>query len=184
MIKNRSFLQLEITKEKKVVKEDLLNSRNLRKESVEKEQILNYNGWEGSRRQIKALHRKPKERKKGADKMELTYKKMGDYLIPDIEMDEQPEGELRKYGLMRKQYLKEHKEGIYTALLFSNKLMQHLLERQEEAEERLDCIVKQMAKIEGMTEELKSNDPLAWIQGMNSIHHRAEEIILEELIYH
>ncbi|MDD2979273.1 MAG: TnpV protein [Hespellia sp.] len=115
--------------------------------------------------------------------MELTYQKNGDYYIPNIQMDEQPEIILTKYGLMRKNYLKEHKKGIYSGMLLSGKLMSHLQEIQETAEERMELLMSQMAKAEGVNEELKEKDQMFWTQQMNNIQHAAEETILAELIY-
>ncbi|WP_373219978.1 TnpV protein [Ruminococcus sp. 5_1_39BFAA] len=121
--------------------------------------------------------------KKGARIMELTYQKNGDYYIPNIKMDEQPAEVLTKYGMMRKTYLQEHKKGLYSGLLLTGRLMNHLLEIQEAAEQRMEEITEQMAADEGVTEELKSKDQMKWIQLMNSIRHSAEEIVLTELIY-
>ena len=114
---------------------------------------------------------------------ELTYKKNGDYLIPDLEMDKQPEGELGKYGRMRQKYLKEHRGGMYTALMLEGKLWAHLLDIDRAAEERMDRIVKDLAKQRGVTEALKASDQMRWVQEMNSIQMTAEEIVRNELIY-
>lgn len=115
--------------------------------------------------------------------MKLTYQKNGDYYIPNIQIDEQPQITLTKYGLMRKAYLKEHKKGIYSGMLLSGKLMSHLQEIQETEEERMELLMSQMAKAEGVSEELKTKDQILWVQKMSSIQHAAEEIILAELIY-
>ncbi|MEE7901662.1 MAG: TnpV protein [Enterocloster sp.] len=120
---------------------------------------------------------------KGEIMMNLTYEKNGDYLIPMLQMDEQPEGMLTKYGLMRKNYLQEHKKGIYTGLLLKGKLKEHLLTIQEQAEQRMELLTAQMAKAEGVTEELKAADQMKWVGMMNNIRHSAEEIVLKELIY-
>ncbi|WP_324824307.1 TnpV protein [Sinanaerobacter sp. ZZT-01] len=114
---------------------------------------------------------------------QLTYQKNGDYFIPEITLDEQPEGTLTKYGLMRKEYLKEYKGGTYSGLLLSNKLKEHLLQIQQQAEERLEVLMEQMKKSEGITEELKAENQMLWVQKMNNIQHSAEEIVLTELIY-
>ena len=115
--------------------------------------------------------------------MNLTYKKCGDYLIPNLIPDPEPEGELRKFGLMRKSYLENHRRGIYSGLLLSGKLKEHLLMIQEQAEERFDLLVEQMEKQEGVTEQLKVQDQMLWVQKMNNIRARAEEIVREEIIY-
>ena len=96
--------------------------------------------------------------------MDLTYEKCGDYLIPNLIPDPEPEGELRKFGLMRKSYLEDHRRGIYSGLLLSGELKKHLLMIQEQAEERFDLLVEQMAKREGVTEQLKAQDQMLWVQ--------------------
>ena len=121
--------------------------------------------------------------KKEDNIMNLTYEKCGDYLIPNLIPDPEPEGELRKFGLMRKSYLENHRRGIYSGLLLSGELKKHLLMIQEQAEERFDLLVEQMAKREGVTEQLKAQDQMLWVQRMNSIRARAEEIVREEIIY-
>ena len=115
--------------------------------------------------------------------MELTYQKNGDYYIPNIKMDEQPEGMLTKYGILRRDYLKENKKGVYSGLLLSGKLMNHLLEIQETAEQRMELLTAQMAKAEGVTEELKASDPMKWVGLMNTLKAQAEETILTELVF-
>ena len=115
--------------------------------------------------------------------MNLTYEKCGDYLIPNLIPDPEPEGELRKFGLMRKSYLENHRRGIYSGLLLSGELKKHLLMIQEQSEERFDMLVEQMAKREGVTEQLKEQNQILWIKRMNNIHARAEEIVREEIIY-
>lgn len=111
--------------------------------------------------------------------MNLTYEKCGDYLIPNIFPDPEPEGELRKFGLMRKHYLKEYKSGSYQGLVLSG----HLLMVQEQAESKFDVLVEQMAECEGVTEQLKEENQMLWVQKMNGIRARAEEIVREEIIY-
>ena len=95
--------------------------------------------------------------------MNLTYEKCGDYLIPSLIPDPEPEGELRKFGLMRKAYLENHRRGIYSGLLLSGELRKHLLMIQEQAEERFNLLVEQVAEREGMTEELKARDQMLWV---------------------
>ena len=115
--------------------------------------------------------------------MNITYEKNGDYLIPNLISDPEPEGELRKFGLMRRHYLKEHWSGIYQAMLLSGKLKEHLLMVQEQAELQFDVLVEQMAEREGVTEQLKEENQMLWAQKMNNIRARAEEIVREEIIY-
>ena len=88
-----------------------------------------------------------------------------------------------EYGLMRKNYLQEHKKGIYTGLLLKGKLKEHLLTIQEQAEQRMELLTGQMMKQEGVTEKLKAENQMLWVQKMNSIRQSAEEIVLTELVY-
>ena len=114
--------------------------------------------------------------------MNLTYEKCGDYLIPNIIPNPEPEGELRKFGLMRKHYLKEYKSGIYQGMVLSGKLKEHLLMVQEQAELQFDALGEQMAEREGVTEQLKEENQMLWVQKMNNIRARAEEIVREEML--
>lgn len=115
--------------------------------------------------------------------MKLNYKKNGDYQIPMLKLDEQPKGDLTKYGLMRKNYLKEYKEGFYAGLLLTGKLMEHLLSVQEQADQRMEFLVEQMKISEGVTEQLKKENQMLWLQKMTVIEQVAEEIVLDEIVY-
>ena len=115
--------------------------------------------------------------------MELSYRQNGDYLIPDIKMDDQPAGMIGKYGRMRKTFLKEHRSGTYNSLLLQNKLTEHLLEIDRTAREQVEQTMAQMAKAEGVTESLKARDQMAWVQRMNNIKSRAEEAAIVEIIH-
>ncbi len=115
--------------------------------------------------------------------MNITYEKCGDYLIPNLIPDPGPKGELRKFGLMRKSYLENYRRGIYAGLLLSGELKKHLLMIQEQAEERFGLLVEQMAKQEGVTEQLKAQNQMLWVRKMNNIRARAEEIVRNEIIY-
>ena len=114
---------------------------------------------------------------------ELTYTRCGDYYIPDLKLSEQPEAPIGKYGRMRQRYLKEHRPGLYSSLILSEKLYSHLLEIDRAARERMDAMLPRMMEAAGVTEELKACDQLAWVGAMNSIRSRAEEIILSEMIF-
>ncbi len=115
--------------------------------------------------------------------MNLIYEKCGDYLIPNLIPDPEPEGELRKFGLMRKSYLENHRRGIYSGLLLSGELKRHLLLIQEQAETRFDLLVEQIAEREGVTEKLKAQDQMLWVSRMENIRARVEEIVREEIIF-
>ena len=112
-----------------------------------------------------------------------TYTQIGEYLLPNLVMDPQPEGEIGLWGWRRKQYLKEHRKGTYNAMLLQGTLTQHLIDTNTEALDLMESLVKQMAKAEGVTEELKRRDQLDWVRHMNSIRNRAEEFVRNELIY-
>ena len=112
-----------------------------------------------------------------------TYTQIGDVLIPDLVMDPQPEGEIGVWGWRRKQYLKEHRKGTYNAMLLNGTLTQHRIDINTEALDLMNTLVKQMAKTEGVTEDLKRRDQLGWVGRMNNIRNRAEEIVRNDLIY-
>ena len=115
--------------------------------------------------------------------MKLTYEKNGDYLIPNLLPNKEPEQALTKYGLMRRNFLKEHRGGVYQGMILTGELKAPCLEIQEQAEQRMQLLTEQMAKAEGVTEELKAADQMKWVAKMNSIRHSAEETVLTELIY-
>ena len=102
---------------------------------------------------------------------------------PDLELPEEEAPRYGKYGRMRHTYLREHKKAYYTTLLFDGKLVAHLNEIDDAANDRMDLITKQMAKVEGINEALKARDQMAWVGAMNNIRQAAEEIVLSELIY-
>ena len=111
----------------------------------------------------------------------LTYTQKGDYLIPDLEAPEAPR--IGKYGTMRHQYLRNHHRGIFDGMLLKGTLNGHLEEIDRQAKEMLERLTAQMAQAEGVTEQLKARDQMAWVRAMNSIKNRAEEIVLHDLIY-
>ena len=112
-----------------------------------------------------------------------TYTQVGDVLLPNLSIGEEEQRPIGKYGRMRKRYLKEEHPVVFSELLLSGKLYPHLLEIDEACEGRMELLVLQMAKREGVTEELKATNQMEWIRRMNSIRSQAEEIVLHELIY-
>ena len=112
----------------------------------------------------------------------LTYTRCGDYYIPNLKLSEQPEAPIGKYGCMRHRYLKEHRPGLYTSLILSEKLYPHLLEIDRAAQERMDAMLPRMMEVAGVTEELKARDPMRWVGLMNTLKSQVEEIVLSELI--
>ena len=114
--------------------------------------------------------------------MKIEYTKVGDYYLPNLDYPEEARP-IGCWGMLRKEYLKEHKSGTYTYLLLTARLDSYLADLNEQAQDRLNCIISQMKEAEEITEELKSQDQMAWVRAMNSIRSRAEESILRELIY-
>lgn len=112
----------------------------------------------------------------------LDYVLVGDYYIPALRLTEESRP-IGHWGRRRKAYLEEARPALYCSLLLSGKLWTHLADVDGQAQERLDLIMEQMKAAEGVTEELKAQNQLAWVQHMNSIRSRAEEIIYAELVY-
>ena len=112
-----------------------------------------------------------------------TYTQVGDYLLPDLIIDEAEQQSVGKYGRMRKRYLREHRPVLFTNLLLSGKLDQHLTEIDRACTERMELLTRQMADREAVTEALKSANQMEWVRRMNSIRNRAEEIVMNELVY-
>ncbi len=102
---------------------------------------------------------------------------------PDLELPQEETPRYGKYGRMRHTYLREHRKGYYTTLLFDGKLVAHLNEIDDTANARMELLVKQMAATQGVTEDLKARDQMAWVGAMNNIRNAAEEIIFNELIF-
>ena len=115
--------------------------------------------------------------------MEISYSQCGDYLIPNLILPEAEQKLIGKYGRMRKRYLKDHRPVLYSNLLLSGKLHQHLYEIDQACTDRIKLITQQMMVQEGVTEALKAADQREWVRRMNSIQSRAEEIVLHELVY-
>lgn len=115
--------------------------------------------------------------------IELNYKRIGDYLLPDLGLTDAEKLPLGKYGLLRQRYLEENRPGLYTRLMLSGKLMEHLQEIEQTAQNRLESLMSQLSMQADVTEELKARDQMAWVQRMNALQAQAEEMILSELIY-
>ena len=114
---------------------------------------------------------------------EITYTRQGDYNLPNLLPPQEEPVPHGKYALLRKKFLKEHRRVTYTNLLTSGKLNSHLAEIQQTAQRRMEQIVAQMAKAQGVTEELKASDRMKWVGLMNNLQDAAEEMVLAELIY-
>ena len=122
-------------------------------------------------------------KKKGAQNMEVTYRVQEGYRLPNLLMPQEAETHLGKYAELRRQYLMQHRRVLYTNLKTSGQLAAHLAEIEETAQRMVTQTVAQMAKAEGMTEELKAVDPQRWTGLMNNLKHSAEEAVLSDLIY-
>ena len=114
--------------------------------------------------------------------MKIEYTKVRDYYLPNLYYPEETRP-IGLWGMLRKEYLKEHKSGTYTYLLLTARLDSYLADLNEQAQERFELIETQMRSAEGITEELKRQNPMEWVHHCNNIRNRAAEIIKQELIY-
>lgn len=112
----------------------------------------------------------------------IDYILVGDYYIPDLKLpaEKRPIG---KYGRLHRDYLKQCRPAQFSTLVLSGKLWTYLADLNEQTHERLDTIMEQMKVAEGVTEELKAADQVEWVRCVQSIHNRAEEIVLAEMVY-
>ena len=115
--------------------------------------------------------------------MEITYSKYGDYYLPDLVVSDEEPTTYGRFGHMRLRYLKEHRRVLYIDLLTSGKLTQHLNTVDRQSREMLELLVKQMAQAQGITEQLKAADQMAWVGAMNNIHNAAEEVVMQEVVF-
>ena len=112
----------------------------------------------------------------------LWYELIGDYYIPVLTLSSEEQRPIGKWGRMHRDYLKEHRPILFNDLILSGQFWTYLADLNEQAQERLLLIIEQMKASEGVTEELKAADQMTWVEAMNSIRNRAEEIILREMI--
>lgn len=105
----------------------------------------------------------------------------GIYYPDVVSTDEEPY--YGKYGMMRRTYLKEHRPAIYSLYMLEDRLIEHLNAVDDEAQERMEVLVRKMMEKQGITEEVKARDQMAWVGAVNNIRNAAEEIVLDELIY-
>ena len=116
--------------------------------------------------------------------MDLEYVKIGDYYLPNIELQNKNKRvNLGKYARLRENYLRNSKPGFFNHLVMKEELIDHLVEINKQACTYLETLIKQLAEEENVTENLKATNQLEWMQKMNNIKNRAEEIVLNELIY-
>ena len=117
------------------------------------------------------------------ERMGITYHWEGDFLIPDLVLSDTTDYHVGKYGRMRHRYLKEHRRVLFAIMLTNETLAKHIADIDAACRVRLDTLIPAMAEQEGVTEELKATDQMEWVRRMNNIKNRAEEIILQEIIY-
>ena len=115
--------------------------------------------------------------------MEITYRTQDGFQVPNLLMPQTPEVHLGKYAELRRAYLMKRRRVLYTNLKTSGKLTEHLAEIEQTARKMVEQTVARMAKVEGVTEDLKATDPLRWTGLMNNLRHSAEELVLSDLIY-
>lgn len=115
--------------------------------------------------------------------MNISYTKFGEYLLPDLKLENKERFNIGKYGLLKLEYLKKNKRGLYTELLMKDKLNEYLCDIDITLIDKEQNLIKEHTEKENITEELKSNNQMLWIGKMNNIKNRVEEIILKEYIY-
>ena len=113
--------------------------------------------------------------------MELTYRKEGDYLLPNIQAPEAPK--IGKYGMLRHTFLRRYRKTMLSGLQLNGKLNEHLEQIDRQANEMMETLMSEMAKLQGVNEELKASNQMKWVQMMNSISASAEETVLKEIVY-
>ena len=119
-----------------------------------------------------------------AEKFGLTYTKVGDYYYPNLALDgDEDETPLGKYGLLRQTFLQEHHHGTYTSMLLTGRLMPHLREIDSLCRERVDSMVEELKRQNGVDEAMKARDQMGWLGAVNSFIRQAEEVVLTEIVY-
>lgn len=113
----------------------------------------------------------------------INYVLIGDYYYPDLELPKDEEPHYGKYGSMRLNYIKEHKKGLYSLLRMEGRLIHHLNEIDDTANEQMEMLVRQMMQRQGITEDMKSENWIGWLRAVNNIYSASEEIICNKLIY-
>ena len=116
-------------------------------------------------------------------KNELSYTKVGDYNLPNLTLENPQMQELGRYGRMRREYLKNHRPILYNRLILSEKLFSHLTEIEETANRRMEQMVDELTRANGLTEQMKESNPMLWVQTMNNLRAQTEEMILSEMVY-
>ena len=117
------------------------------------------------------------------EEMGGTYTQVGDYLLPDLKLSEEEQQPIGVWGQRHRRYLKEHRRATYATLLTSGRLNSYLADIDRQAEELFSRLVKQMAEAKGVTEQLKADNQMKWVGGMNNIRRRATEVVNKDIIY-
>ena len=117
------------------------------------------------------------------EKNGLWYELQGDYYLPCLKLPEEPEVHIGIWGQRHRRYIRKHKVGLYAELLTTGKLNDYLADLNEQAEAMFSRLVKQLAEKEGLTEALKEENQMLWVQKMNNIHNAAMEVVSNDLIY-
>ena len=116
--------------------------------------------------------------------MKITYREVNGYLIPNLKLPpEEANIRLGKWGMMYKSHLEKHRSAVFNSLLIKGKLYQHCAEVEKQANEMYDVLIEQMKEAEGVTEQLKEDDQMEWIQRMGNIEARAREIVNNEIVF-
>ena len=115
--------------------------------------------------------------------MNVSYTRTGDYLLPNLKLEDKEKFNIEKYGLLKLEYLKKNKRRVYTELLMKDKLNEYLHDIDISLMEKEQSLIKELAEKENINEDLKSSNQMLWIGKMNNIKNRVEEIILKEYIY-
>lgn len=117
------------------------------------------------------------------EKTGISYTLVGDYYLPDLALSVEDEQHIGTYGRKHLKYIKEYRKGLYSSLLLEGKLYSYLATLDEQAFEMRERLMKQMAEAQGVTEQLKAENPMVWVGRMNNIKAYAEELILSEIVY-
>ena len=115
--------------------------------------------------------------------MEVTYTNHEGFYLPNLTLPRKEEASFGRYGRLRLKYLKEHRKVLYINLLTSGELTRHLNEIDRQAREMLELLVKQMAQEQGITEQMKAEDQMAWVGAMNNTRNAAREVVLHNLVF-
>ena len=119
-----------------------------------------------------------------SNEKKISYRRVGDYLIPNLKLPpEETKVTLGKWGMLYKDYIQKNKSPLFNSLLIKSKLYQHCAEIEKHANEMFELLIEQMKKGEGVTEHLKEENQMEWLQRMGNIESRAREMVGEELIY-